>query len=452
MTKPLLPPGNFGLPFIGETLKFFTDPDFARKRHAEFGPVFKTRLLGSPTVFVKGPEGNRFILTNENEYFRVSWPPSVKKLLGPLSLALQSGHVHTARRKLLVQAFQPRALSGYIPAMEEISDRYFQSWLTQTELTWYPQLRDYTLDIACKLLIGLDNGSETKLGALFETWCAGLFSLPVNLPWTAFGKAWRSREQLLNEIEQLIRNRQILLQANPERPETDALDIMLNARDEDTGERLSIEELKDQVLLLLFAGHETLTSAIASFCLLMAQNPAAMTKARTEQSQFASQPLSLALFKEMSYLDQVIKEVMRLVPPVGGGFREVLSDCEYGGFSIPKGWSALYQINSTHSDSDVFPNPKDFDPDRFAPTAEKLKPFSHVPFGGGLRECIGKEFARLEMKVFAARLLREYQWTLLPDQDLSMAIVPTPKPRGGLKVRFEQRTNSEIRFKQRTSS
>lgn len=116
--------------------------------------------------------------------FRPVGPLSVKKLLGPLSLALQSGHTHLARRKLLAESFQPRALAGYIPAMESISDRYFQSWLNQGELTWYPQLRNYTLDIACKLLIGLEQGSKTRLGELFETWCAGLFSLPINLPWT----------------------------------------------------------------------------------------------------------------------------------------------------------------------------------------------------------------------------------------------------------------------------
>ncbi|MGB3293358.1 MAG: cytochrome P450 [Phormidesmis sp.] len=446
MTAPAsnlrLPPGNFGLPFIGEALQFFRDPDFASKRHAKFGPIFKTRLLGSPTIFIKGPEGNRFVLSHESEYFQVSWPPSVEKLLGPRSLALQSGHTHAARRKLLVQAFQPRALAGYVPAMAAISDRYFHSWLDQKELTWYPQLRDYTLDIACKLLIGLDHGSKTRLGELFETWDRGLFSLPVNLPWTAFGQAWRNRAGLLAEIERLVRDRQTLLQADPDRPETDALDIMLKARDEETGEGLSIEELKDQVLLLLFAGHETLTSAIASFCLLMAQNPESIAKARAEQAQFAEQPLTPELFKQMTYLDQVIKEVLRLVPPVGGGFREVLRDCEYGGFTIPQGWSAIYQISSTHSDSEVFPNPKDFDPERFAPDSAKLMAFSHLPFGGGLRECLGKEFARLEMKIFAARLLREYQWTLLPDQDLSMTVVPTPKPRDGLKVRFERLATS----------
>jgi len=438
------PPGKLGLPLIGETISFFTDSNFARKRHNEYGPIFKTSIFGTPTVFIKGPEGNRFILTHENEYFRVSWPPSVKKLLGPLSLALQSGHVHTARRKLLVQAFQPRALAGYILAMEEIGDRYFQTWLSQTqtqgELTWYPQLRDYTLDVACKLLIGLDKGSETRLGELFETWDAGLFSLPINLPWTAFGKAFRNRKALLSEIEQLITQRQqqntatSLSQSHSEAQ--DALDIMLAARDEETGEGLSIEELKDQVLLLLFAGHETLTSAIASFCLLMAQHPEVLAKARAEQQPFIGQPLSLDSFKQMPYLDCVIKEVMRFSPPVGGGFREVIADCTYGGYRIPKGWSSLYPITSTHSDPEVFPDPDSFDPSRFDETAERRAPFSHVPFGGGLRECIGKEFARLEMKLFAARLLQGYRWELLPDQDLSMVVVPTPKPRDGLRIKF----------------
>lgn len=429
-----LPPGKLGLPLIGETLSFFTDRDFARKRHQQYGPIFKTRLFGAPTVFLQGPEGNRFILTHENEYFLVTWPPSVKKLLGPLSLALQSGHVHTARRKLLVQAFQPRALAGYIPTMEAIGDRYFQSWLNLGSITWYPQLRDYTLDVACKLLIGLDNGSGTRLGELFETWCSGLFSLPVNLPWTAFGKALRNRAALLSEIEQLIEQRQ----ADPSRraEAADALDIMLAARDAETGEGLAIEELKDQVLLLLFAGHETLTSAIASFCLLTAQHPEVLATARAEQQPFLGQPLTLESFKQMPYLDCVIKEVMRISPPVGGGFREVIQDCDYGGYRIPKGWSSLYAINTTHQDETVFPEPDTFDPSRFDEAAPWRPPFSHVPFGGGLRECLGKEFARLEMKLFAARLLQGYRWELLPDQDLSMVVVPTPKPRDGLKVHF----------------
>ncbi|HEY9878320.1 MAG TPA: cytochrome P450 [Leptolyngbyaceae cyanobacterium] len=428
------PPGRFGLPWIGETLEFFADPDFAKKRHQLYGPVFKTRLLGRPTIFLKGPEANYFVLTQENKYFVISWPPSVKALLGPLSLALQSGEVHANRRKLMAQAFQPRALVGYVPAMVEISDRYLERWANLGTLTWYPELRNYTFDIACKLLIGLDNASTTDLGHWFETWCEGLFSIPLNLPWTRFGQAYRCRSQLLEGLAVLIRDRK----QQPD-PGTDALGLLLQATDED-GNHLSTEELKDQVLLLLFAGHETLTSAIASFCLLMAQHPDIKIKAKAEQAAFAGQPLTLETLKQMTYLEQVLKEVLRLIAPVGGGFRRVVEPCQYGGFTLPKDWNVLYQINLTHKDSDTFSTPDQFDPERFNPerAEDKAKPFSLVPFGGGLRECLGKEFARLEMKVFAAKLLQGYDWCLLPEQDLTLVTVPTPHPKDGLKVQLSR--------------
>jgi retinoid hydroxylase len=164
-----------------------------------------------------------------------------------------------------------------------------------------------------------------------------------------------------------------------------------------------------------------------------------LARARAEQTQVEG-PLTFETLKQMPYLDRILKEVLRVVPPVGGGFRTVLKDCEYGGFRIPQGWQSLYQINATHLDPTIYPDPKQFDPDRFDDdrAEDKQKPFGHVPFGGGLRECIGKEFARLEIKLFAARLLRGYGWELLPDQDLEMVVIPTPKPRDGLKVRFWQ--------------
>ena len=123
-----LPPGSFGLPLIGDTLNFLQDSQFAKKRHQQYGQIFKTSIFGQPTVFVCGQEANLFVLSNENQYFVVSWPPSTKALLGPLSLALQTGSEHQNRRKLLYQAFQPRALAGYIGGMETITQRYLQRW------------------------------------------------------------------------------------------------------------------------------------------------------------------------------------------------------------------------------------------------------------------------------------------------------------------------------------
>ncbi|MFN9318298.1 MAG: cytochrome P450 [Microcystis sp.] len=426
-----LPPGSFGLPLLGETIAFLTDGDFASKRHNKYGQLFRTHIFGSPTIILSGAEANRFLLSNENKYFAATWPKSTKTLLGSASLAVHTGDVHASRRRLIYHAFQPRSLASYIPTVETITARYLERWQTAKTLSWYPELRNYTLDIACKLFVGLDHGSATKLGEAFDTWCAGLFTLPLPLPWTAFGKALRCREELLEAIETIILERK----KNDDLGQ-DALAILLQAKDEN-GESLSLAELKDQVLLLLFAGHETLTSAIATFCLQMALHPDIFQLVLEEITNFdLSTPLSVDTLKQMTYLDRVLKEVLRFTPPVGGGFRRVIEDCQFNGYHLPKGWVVQYQISNTHKDNNIYSHPETFDPDRFL---GEEKPYGYIPFGAGLRECIGKEFARLEMKILAVRLVEKYDWQLLPNQDLTLTSIPTPHPRDGLQVTFKPR-------------
>ena len=145
----------------------------------------------------------------------------------------------------------------------------------------------------------------------------------------------------------------------------------------------------------------------------------------------------------MAYLEQVIKEVLRFVPPVvRSGSRRVLEDCELGEYLIPKGWDVYYQIPETHQDRQIYSYPEQFDPDRFSPeqAKDKQKIFSHIPFGGGIRECLGKELARLEIKLFAALLVRSHTWELVPDQNLEYSVLPFSRPRDGLKVRFSRRS------------
>jgi cytochrome P450 len=431
-----LPPGRSGLPVIGETIGFLTDPDFADKRHQQYGEIFRTHLFGRSTIYLSGADAVRFLLLNENHYFVTSWPPSTKALLGPASLSVQQGSVHQTRRKLLAQAFQPRSLASYISTMIAITQQYCDRWAQQGTITWYPELRNYTLDIACQLIVGIPSGSRTSFGEWFETWTQGLFSVPLRFPGTRFSRALHSRTLLLAEIERIVRERQ-------QQPDAglDSLGLLVQARDEE-GNGLSVEELKDQILTLLFAGHETLTSAIASFCLLTAQHPAVLAKLRAEQEKFQHcGTFTLEDLKQMEYLEQVLKEVLRVLPPVGGGFRSVIQTCEINGYTIPKGCSVLYEIGRTHEDSTVYPHPDQFNPDRFneAQRLEKAPPFSYVPFGGGIRECLGREFARLEMKIFAALLVRDFTWELLPNQNLDFSMVPTPRPKDGLQVKFGRR-------------
>jgi retinoid hydroxylase len=433
LTSLPLPPGEFGLPLIGETISFLNDPEFNQKRLAKYGKVYKTSIFGNPTIMMVGAEANNFLFRNENKYVVSTWPKSTKILLGDLSLAVKNGEFHKSRRQLLYQAFQPRALSSYIPTMESITKQYLQKWSETKKLTWYPELRNYTFDIASNLLVSTDGGSNTALGKIFEEWCDGLFTLPINLPWTKFGKAVRCRQELLKYIEKMVIQRQ---QSN--NSGEDALGLLIQAEDE-TGNKLTTEELKDQILLLLFAGHETLTSAIASFCLLTAQNPDVIAKLRQEQVKLSTNSsLTLDNLKEMTYLEQVIKEVMRIIPPVGGGFREVVASFVFNGYQIPEGWTIQYQIAQTHKDSAIYSESDRFDPDRFSPTRQEDKQanFAYIPFGGGLRECLGKEFARLEMRIFASLLLQKYQWELLPNQNSELVTVPTPHPKDGLKVKF----------------
>lgn len=430
------PPGGNGLPFIGETIAFFSDPDFNQKRIAKHGKVYRTNIFGRPTVMMIGSEANTFLFRNENKYVVSIWPKSTRILLGKESLANSSGSIHTSRRKLLYQAFQPRALASYIPAMENITTKYLQRWEQKKTLTWYPELRDYTFDIASNLFLSTDGGSQSKIGKLFEKFSDGLFSIPIPLPWTKFCKALSARRELLKHLEQVVIKRQ-----QADNPGEDALGLMIQAKDK-TGNSLSLEELKDQVLLLLFAGHETLTSAIASFCLLTAQHPEVMKRLREEQDRLNIPDVpNLEDIKQMSYLEQVLQEVMRLIPPVGGGFRQAIATFEFGGYRIPEGWGVQYQIAQTHRDEEIYPDSDRFDPDRFAPErwADKQVNFGYIPFGGGLRECIGKEFARLEMRLFASKLLQNYQWELVCDQNLELVTVPTPHPRDGLKINFSRR-------------
>lgn len=432
-----LPPGSFGLPVIGETLNFLFDLDFARKRQAKYGSIFKTRLLGRPTVVMMGPEANQFLLSTHMDCFswREGWPATFRELLGE-SLFLQEGEEHRRNRKLLMPAFHGKALEGYTDTMQTLTQRYAQKWETQGQLVWFDEMKQLTFDIASTLLLGSDVGEQTaQLSSWFTDLTNGLFAPPIRWRWLPFGKALYARDQLLKHIERVIQERQ----ANPTQ---DTLGLLVQSQDED-GNRLTTAEIKVQALLMLFAGHETTTSMLTSLMMALAQNPEIWAKARQEQLALQAEvaQLTLGQLRQMPYLDQIIKEVERCYPPIGGGFRGVIKAFEFNGYRVPEGWMALYRIDAAHRDRRCYSESDRFDPDRFGPERAEHKryEFSLVGFGGGPRVCVGLAFAQLEMKLVAVHLLRHYTWELLPQQDLRLNAIPTLRPRSGLKVNFRKR-------------
>ncbi|MBW4442371.1 MAG: cytochrome P450 [Plectolyngbya sp. WJT66-NPBG17] len=438
-TQPVgsLPPGRSGLPIVGESISYLRDPArFIQQRQQQYGNIFKTHLFGRPTIALIGADAARFLFANEGQRLEMTNTPNFEALLGVHSIGVKTGSAHQVLRKQLFQAFQPRALAEYTVTMETMTHCYLQKWEQMRELTWYPELKQYTLDIAYKLLVGVDTTADENLGTLYETWSNGLLSIPIRFPGSKLDRAMRARERLLQRIDTLIDQRQ----HNPS-TQQDALGILLQAQDE-AGNYLSRADVKDNILALLIAGHETLTSALTSLCLFLAQHPDVLQTARAEQAQLGlTGTLTQESLKQLSYLEQVLKEVLRMAPPVvRNGQRKVLETCEFAGFVIPKGWDVFYQIQETQQDPNVYTHSEQFDPQRFAPDrAEDKKVFSHIPFGGGIRECLGKEFARLEMKLFATLLIRDYDWELLPGQNLERVVLPFSRPRDGLKVKFWQR-------------
>ena len=460
MSTPLpLPPGSLGLPWIGETLSFLRDPDFALKRQQQYGAIFKSRIIGQPTVFFCGPEANAFLLSSHANCFswRGGWPDTFKALLGE-SLFLQEGEEHRRNRRLLMPAFHGKALEGYFDTMVSLSETYLTRWEKKQNLVWFQELKKFTFEVASVLLVGIDSrGTDSRsvddaqidqLSAWFSDLTNGLFTLPVQWGPTPYGRALKGRDRLLAYIEREIDKRRSLLSSlktteSADLPK-DVLTLLLQTEDED-GNRLSEEEIKVQTLLMLFAGHETTTSMLTSLMMALAQNPEVLDKARVEQQQLietaANSALSLEQVQNMPYLDQVLKEVERQYPPIGGGFRKVIKPFDFNGYHVPAGWLALYRIDAAHKDERCYSSPGDFDPDRFSPERAEQKRFDYslVGFGGGPRICIGMAFAKLEMKILAAQLLRRYQWTLAPDQNLTMTPIPSLRPVDGLRVTLAAR-------------
>lgn len=423
-----LPPGKFGLPLIGETLEFFLDPQFVEKRYRKYGAVFKTHIIGKPAVFMVGAEAVEFVLSAgfENFSWRDGYPETFQKLLGR-SLFVQEGEEHRRNRRLIMPAFHGAALARYFETMDKLTSKYLLKWEQKHEFKWFEEFKQLTFEIASQIFLGIDSSGEAKrFSDLFATLTDGFFSFP-KLPGSRFHKSVKARDEILAHLDRVIEQRR-------EQPTDDALSLLIQAEDEN-GDRLTTEEIRVQALLLLFAGHETTTSMLTWVALELARHPEVLELARSEQKEL-DRTITLDQLTKMPYLDQILNEVERLHPPVAGGFRGVVKSFEFAGYQIPEGWMAQYSILQTHRLAELYPNPEEFDVDRWKDA--KQKPYSLIGFGGGSRICIGLAFAKLEMKLVMAHLLRNYAWELLPNQSLKPMVIPTRRPKDELKVRFQK--------------
>jgi cytochrome P450 len=433
-----LPPGGRGLPWIGETIAWVRDPlSFAQQRYERYGPVWRTHLLGRPCVVLLGPDANRFMLSSHLHLFssRAGWGKPITSLIGD-GLSLIDGAEHRRHRRMIQPALHGALLDRYFEVMQQLTVEHTADWARRGQLKLFEGFKHLSFDIAARLMLGASNQAEAqRFYDQFHLFTGGLFAPPAwKLPWTPYGKAWSAGQSLRRTLHALIRERR------GRAPGDDILSLLLQARDEqDVG--FSDAELIDELLVLLWAGHDTITSLLTWTMYELLRDPEISARAYAEQMQIVGDgPLMFDQLKQMPLLDRVLREAERLHPPAPGGFRGVVAPFAYGGYRIPAGWTAMYSIVWTHHMPELWHEPQRFDPDRFGPPRDEgKKPFHLIGFGGGPRVCVGLAFAQMQMRIIVSLLLRRYRFTLVPGQSFTPVPVPTKMPKDGLLVTVERR-------------
>ncbi|XP_071390456.1 cytochrome P450 26C1-like [Centroberyx affinis] len=487
-----LPRGSMGWPLVGETFHWlFQGSNFHISRRERHGNVFKTHLLGKPVVRVTGAENIRKILLGEHSLVCTQWPQSTRIILGPNTLVNSIGDLHKKKRKILAKVFSRAALESYLPRLQDVVKSEIAKWCSEPgAVDVYAAAKSLTFRIAVRVLLGLEMEEEriVYLARIFEQLMNNLFSLPVDAPLSGLRKGIKAREILHANMEKIIEEKLERQQAEEEYH--DAFDYMLSSSKE-AGHQLSIQELKETAVELIFAAHSTTASASTSLVLQLLRHPAVAERARAEleaeglgfdshgrrgPSAVATETeedadaetarllnggsrddqhshsgekgfprsgshvpyLTLEKLSRLRYIDCVVKEVLRFLPPVSGGYRTALQTFELDGYQIPKGWSVMYSIRDTHETAAVFQSPELFDPERFGAEREESRSarFSYVPFGGGVRSCVGKELAQVILKTLAVELIATCRWSLATQTFPKMQTVPIVHPVNGLHVRF----------------
>jgi cytochrome P450 len=447
------PPGDTRFS-LARTRRFANNPlPLLLDGYERFGPIFTLRLFHGNVVFMLGPEANHYITVSHAANF--TWREShFRDLIGLMGDGLLTidGEFHRRSRLAMLPGFHRERIAASVDVMVEETTRALDQLAPGDHIDLYAWTRRLAMRIAMRALFGLDpDGARARsidAAGLFEQ-ALGFFSSEYALrmfrgpftPWDRMQRAARSLDEL---IYAEIASRR----SSGERGE-DILSLLLDARDED-GSTLSDLQIRDEVMTLMFAGHDTTTSTVAFMFYELAHHPEIVARLLTEQdSQLADgAPTATQLMSgELAELEMVFDETLRMYPPAWIGPRRAVDSFEFAGHSVPGRAFVNYCSWASHHLPDVYPEPEEFRPERFTPEGKAALPKgAYVPFGGGSRTCIGMRFGQLEIRTIATLLLARFTLSLPEDFQLTIRQMPTISPRDGLPMIVHARTavhNSE---------
>src|SRR5258708_2672154 len=363
--------------------------------YERYGPVFSMRIFHGNGVFMIGPEANHYMTVSHASNF--SWREGHLGDLTPFlgdGLLTIDGEFHRRSRRIMLPAFHHEAIASALATMDSEIDRALEGWRDGARIDLYYWTRRLALRIALRGLFGLDPdaaGALTDVARRFEEglgfWSRDYFLQVMRGPRTPFSRMQDARRALDEVIFGEITRRR----ATGERG-SDVLTLPLYASDEE-GEQLGDQQIRDAMMTLLFAGHDTTTSTIAFMFYELARHPDVVGALREEQEQVlgGERPDAAMLMSgRLELLEMVQDETLRMYPPAWIGARRAIETFEFVGRQVPAGASVSYPPRSSPHLPTVFPSPQQFRPERFSPDRKAALPKgAYVPFGAGSRICIG---------------------------------------------------------------
>ncbi|XP_021806903.1 taxadiene 5-alpha hydroxylase-like [Prunus avium] len=447
-----LPKGSLGYPLIGETFSFLRaqkqdrGPEWLEERTSKHGPVFKTSLMGSPTVVVVGQAGNKFVLGAEDDVLAAKQPVTLVAIAGKQNIFELTGSRYRLVKGAMVSFLKPESLQNYIKQMDELTKTML---LRETEnkdtIKTVVTMKKLTFNIASSILFGIkDEHTKEVLFDDFSLAFKAVWSLPVNFPGTVYWRGLRARSRIVSRILPILKERREEISKGTLSATSNVFSCLLALRDENE-QPISDDLILDNYVTLMVASHDTSAILLSLMIWKLSTDPEIYKKVLEEQMDIlrkrvegAEDRLTWAEIQKMKYTWRVAQELMRIIPPVFGSFRKALKDTEYGGYDIPKGWQVFWVSHGTHMNKEIFEKPTEFDPSRFENPSKPIPPYAYIPFGGGLHTCIGNEFARVEVLPTIHNLVTMFEWSqVYPDEIITRQ--PMPYPSMGLPIKIKPR-------------
>lgn len=447
VTRPKLagPKGGY---FTGSVVSFRRDQlGFYEACFRDYGDIAETKMGPYRTLLLYHPEAIEELLVTRNRDFIKS--PGIQ-LLRPLlgdGLLLSEGDTWLRQRRLVQPAFHRQRIAGYGAVMAAYAERHVAGWKDGAEIEVYAEMMTVTQAIVGKTLFDAEvsdgdaHGVAESARLLAEDFVARLGSVSARfIPlWVPTPQNIRSR-RAIRRVDGVV-NRIIAARRASGEYRGDLLSMLLQAQDADDGARMTPRQVRDEVMTLFLAGHETTAVTLAWTWYLLAQHAEVDARLAAETREaLAGRAPTVADLPRLRYADMVVTEAMRLYPPAYGIGRQATRATELGGQAVDAGDVIIAPTWVVHRDQRWFEEPLAFRPERWAgDLAQRLPRFAYFPFGGGPRQCIGNAFAQMEAVLILAAIAQRYRLTLTPGQDVKPTPYVTLRPEPGIRVRLTRR-------------